>query len=77
MTHYMQKGQRSLSGNGRTDRRTEAIALPPVLTRSVTKLSSTENRGQPDRVTTPTRAGLCRCRPQHRHAALLAALARS
>jgi len=37
-THPKAQGQRSLGSNVRveTDRQTEAIALPPVLTRSVT-----------------------------------------
>ena len=42
------------------------------------KLPPVKNRGQTDRVTTPTRAGLRRCRwPRLRHDAPLAALARS
>ena len=41
-------------------------------------LSSIEDQGQTDRVTTPTRAGLRRCRwPRPSHAARLVALARN
>jgi len=35
MTHTHAKGQGNGRRDGRTDERTEAIALPPVLTRSV------------------------------------------